>query len=342
MKKTINVAIIGVGKSGMAFGKVLQSLPNVNIHAIAASRAESAQNAAAALGVERWYTDYRKLLEDKEVNAVFIATPTYLHADMVVAAAQAQKHMLCEKPMSLTLEEADSMIEATRSAQVKFMVGFTERFNVPFIRVKEMIASGRIGTPVMLWCQRGHPLRKEEWITDDAKSGGALIHTGVHNIDLIRWFTNSEVCRVYAEMGNLIATDSNFTDSTALVLRMESGAIATLVENYAFPATMPHSVDRGMEILGTEGIIRVDMLNQPISVWDSTGVKIEDTLTWPQIAGEIKGAIKAEIEYFIKCITQDINPEVGGKEGRKSLEVAIAAREAYETRTIINLPLAKT
>jgi predicted dehydrogenase len=239
--------------------------------------------------------------------------------------------------MCNTVAEADEMIDACAQAGVILMVGFSERFTTPYQDAKRRIASGEIGEPKMILARRCHPkhiVRGREWL-NDKETGGVLNYSGTHNIDLICWLMNSSPRRVYAEMGQLVL-DQDFTDSAVMTFLFENGGIATLYESFAYPTPYPHGVDRSIEVLGTRGVIQVDMMKQPLLSAGEAGVMIGDAVTWPPMGQGLGGAIRAEVEHFANCILTGSEPDTSGHDGRRAILLAQAATEAARTgRTVV-------
>jgi myo-inositol 2-dehydrogenase/D-chiro-inositol 1-dehydrogenase/scyllo-inositol 2-dehydrogenase (NAD+) len=325
----INVGIIGVGKAGFLFGMAVRNSRNGRVAALAAGTEAEAKAAGEKLEVERCTGNWRDLLDDPQVQAIFVASPTNLHAEMVIAAARAGKHVLCDKPLCLSVKDADAMLAACRDAGVLFMVGFVERFNAAFRVIKDRIRQGHIGKPVLVRAHRSHPPRKGSWIMDDRQSGGAFLHTGCHNIDLVQWLFDSPVVGVSAEMtesGNF----PGFTDVASILARLENGVLVALTESYAHPAAMPMGVDRGMEVLGSKGMLHLDLLRSPVTICNAEeGWKYLDVLTWVNADGALSGALTDETQYFLDCAEGRREPDrAPAIEGRRTIAVFEAAKAA--------------
>jgi len=326
----VGVGIIGTGKAGFLFGKAVIASRNGRLVSLAAATQQEAETAATGLGgVPHVTDDYRKLLERDDVDAVFICSPTYLHAEMTVAAAKAGKQILCDKPMCLSTAESDQMISACEDAGVMLMIGFVERFNPAFRVMKERIKAGKIGKPVMVASRRAHPPRKGSWIMDDSKSGGAFLHTGCHNIDLVQWLFDSPVVSLTAEekeSGNF----PGFTDVSAVIATLESGVMVTQVESYAHPTTQPMGVDRSFEVLGTTGCLYLDLFRSPLTMCnEEEGWKYQDVLTWVEADGKLSGALTDETEYFLQCVQDGEAPQQASAiDGKRTIRVFEAAKRA--------------
>lgn len=324
----VKVGIIGVGKAGLLFGKAVRASHNGELAALAAATQAEADEVGQALDCANNTGDWRELVHDDAVEAVFICSPTHMHAEMTIATAQAGKHVLCDKPMCLSSADADEMTAACDKAGVLFMVGFIERFNPAFRVVKDAIAQGKIGEPVMVFCRRAHPPRKGSWIMDDAKSGGAFLHTGCHNIDLVQWLFESPVAEVSAQQKES-GISPGFTDVSAVIGKLSNGVLLSMTESYAHPTTMPMGVDRSFEILGTAGSLYLDLLRSPVTLCNDQGWKYQDVLTWVEADGELSGALTTETEYFLECVQQGRQPtQAQASEGKRTILVYEAAKRA--------------
>ncbi len=329
----VGIGIIGGGKAGRNFALAIRSCAGAEVRTFCTRSEDSARAAAESCGVPGWTADYRSMLGDPDIHAVIVATPDEFHCEHTVLAAQARKHVLCEKPMCRTPAEADRMIGAARESGVILMIGFTERYSHPCAEAKRRIDAGEIGTPRMMFARRCHPLsvlRGRAWVNDD-ETGGVLNYAGPHNIDLVCWLMGGAPERVYGEMGQLILKDQNFTDCAVMTFRFPNGSIAALYETFAYPGTYPHGVDRNIEILGDSGVLHVDFMSQPLKVFSDAGYQVADSVTWPMGERGIQGTLLAEVEHFVGCVREGKTPLTKGEDGKLAMRIALAAREAAST-----------
>lgn len=338
MLHPVNIGIIGTGKAGLLFGHAVNASRHGRLAAVAAATQEEADEAGRALGdISQATGDWRKLIDNPGVDAVFICSPTFLHAEMTIAAAEAGKHVLCDKPMCLSSTDAEEMIQACDKAGVILMIGFIERFNNAFRVAKDRIQNGQIGEPVSVLSRRAHPPRKGSWIMDDAKSGGAFLHTGCHNIDLIQWLFESPVTEVQA-IERESGLSPGFTDVSSVIGTLANGVMMTQVESYAHPTTMPMGVDRSFEVLGTKGSLYLDLFHSPVTVCGEEGWKYEDVLTWVNADGQFAGALVTETDYFINSVQRGQPPELASaQDGKRTVLVYEAAREAARTGSRVSV-----
>jgi myo-inositol 2-dehydrogenase/D-chiro-inositol 1-dehydrogenase/scyllo-inositol 2-dehydrogenase (NAD+) len=340
MMSRIGIGIVGAGKAGGNFARALEGLSEqARIIGFCTAHTETAREAALRFDAPVATDDLADLLGTPDVQAVIVASPDRFHCEQVIAAAKAGKHVLCEKPLCRTEREAERMIDACRQGEVTLMIGFTDRFNQPCLEAKQRIEEGEIGTPRMILARRCHPrsvVRGRSWL-NDGETGGVLNYAGTHNIDLICWYMGGAPQRVHGEMGQLILKGQDFTDCAVMTFKFPDGGIAALYETFAYPENYPHGVDRSVEILGDRGLIKIDLMSQPLMIHTAEGYSLADSVTWPPSARGLDGALRAEVEHFLECIRTNSSPMTGGEEGMLAIRIASAARRASRSGRSVRL-----
>ena len=226
----LGICVIGTGRAGMiharnlAFGRV----DHAALAAVVDPVEKARQEAARRFDLDRVYSDYREALSDPRIGAVIVATPSEHHCAIVVAAAQAGKHILCEKPMAMNARQCDEMLAAVEKAGVPLQIGFMRRFDAGFVAAKQRIEAGEIGRVVLVKSLTYGPSIPKPWMYDIAQSNGPLSEVNSHDIDTLRWFSGSEFEEVYAIAGNTArptpATSiCDFYDNVVLSSRMRNG-----------------------------------------------------------------------------------------------------------------------
>lgn len=336
----IGIGLVGAGKAGNNFAQALQGLSaQARVIGFCTAHGETAREAARRFQAQLGTDDLSQLIERADVEAVIVASPDRYHCEQVIAAAEAGKHVLCEKPMCRNVEETERMIAACRDNGVILMIGFTDRFNQPCLEAKRRIEAGEIGVPRMILARRCHPrsvVRGRRWL-NDGETGGVLNYAGTHNIDLICWYMGGAPERVHGEMGQLILEGQDFTDCAVMTFKFPDGGIAALYETFAYPQNYPHGVDRSVEILGDKGVIKIDLMSQPLMIHTADGYSLADSLTWPEDSRGLDGALRVEVEHFLDCIRDGKRPMTGGEEGKLAIRIASAARRASESGQSVEL-----
>jgi myo-inositol 2-dehydrogenase/D-chiro-inositol 1-dehydrogenase/scyllo-inositol 2-dehydrogenase (NAD+) len=298
---------------------------------------ETAKKAAAELESPRWYTDYREALEDRTVDAVIVVTPTKYHHPIVLAAARAKKHILCEKPMAMNKEECREMTGAAEQEGVILQIGFMRRFDANFRRAKEIIDSGAIGGVVSVRSLTRGPSNPQEWMYDIRKSNGPLAEVNSHDIDTLRWFTGSEAESLYAMAGNYRCQSAgesypDFYDTVLMNLRMKNG----MMGNIEGAQGVQYGYDARVDILGTRGSVQIGGLqsNSVLTFTEDHRLQGDVIRSWTTLFHE---AYVREDLSFIDCIRKGTAPEVSGLDGMMAVDIVRAGNESIRTKQIVYL-----
>ena len=278
---------------------------------VAVSRARSplAAEFAREFGVPRWYADWRELVADRDVDAVYIATPVRVHAEQAIAAANAGKHVLCEKPMAMTVAECDRIMAACRANKVALGIAYYRHFYPVIARSKAILESGDVGDPVLAQIDafelfNPSPDHPRAWLLDPAESGGGpMMDFGCHRLEvLLNLF--GPVRRVTSLVANAIFT-RDVEDTAIASLQFERGTCATVTVTHA--AQEPRDT---LRIFGTRGSMHVTALNQgDLRVTTANGEACE---THPPAAN----IHQPLVEDFVDAVLSGRQPAVGGDIGR--------------------------
>ncbi|MBA2940882.1 Gfo/Idh/MocA family oxidoreductase [Paenibacillus sp. CGMCC 1.16610] len=297
----------------------LLELPEVKIVGIADEVTSRVEGIAQRHEVP-YYADYRDLLA-QDVDAVVICSENVHHAKLVIDAANAKKHVLCEKPLGTTKEEMEQMIAACKHNGVQLMTAFPCRYLAAVVRAKEAIERGEIGDIVAIK-GTNHGGNPGGWFIDKSLSGGGAVldHT-VHVMDLMNWFLQSEVKEVYAYAATLFREELEVEDAGMLHIKFENGVFAVLDTSWSRPKSFPTWGDVTMEIVGTQGVITVDGFAQKNDLFSNAAGKGQYTF-W----GDNMDAFM--IRDFVKALRQGEQVPVTGEDGLKAAQVALAAYES--------------
>lgn len=336
--KKVSLGLIGAGRAGMIHARNFRaSVPHAVLTAVADPCRENVQAALEELEIEKGYEDYRELLEDEEIDAVIIVTPTKYHCEIAVAAARAGKHILCEKPMAMTVEECEIMEEAAKKYHVKLQVAFMRRFDSAFTEAKNVVDAGEIGDVVMVRSNTRGPSIPKPWMYDIKKSNGPLAEVNSHDIDTLRWFTGSEFKTIYAMGANYRCPDAkqdfpDFYDNVILAAGFENG-MQGMIDG---AQGVLYGYDARVEILGTRGCIFLGKTRErPITVCRSDMHRYEAfTNSWRFL---FKDAYLEEDMDFVDCILTDREPKVTGYDGKMAVKVVNAGNLSMSTGQIVTI-----
>jgi predicted dehydrogenase len=326
----IGIGIIGGGRIAGGHAQAVAANPELlTLRGIASARPERGAELTGKFGGTA-YTDWRHLLERPEIEAVVIGLRNDQHLEAVLAAARAGKHILLEKPMAMTLAECDRMIEATRAAGVKLLVGQTQHFFAVNQAAKRLLDSGEIGHPIIVtdtWYKPFGLAVRQPWFLDRAHGGGMWFMNGNHMIDRVIWFTGSPVVAVRAKIGNsLLGLKAD--DSSVAVLEHKNGLLTTLTHaGYAV------GDERWIgEFVCTKGMLKVSTFPPGPGVWAARQSAYEP------VPYTDHDALAAEFRAFGECI-RDRTPEpVAPEHARHVLQVMLAAEESSRLGREVRLP----
>ncbi|HZG86604.1 Gfo/Idh/MocA family oxidoreductase [Paenibacillus sp.] len=337
-KTTLGVCIIGAGRAGMIHAvNFRKSVPYARLVAVADPNMEAAARAAAELEIDRYYTDYRDALEDAAVDAVVVVTPTAFHREIVVAAAAAGKHVLCEKPMAMNERECDDMIEACEKAGVQLQIAFMRRFDESFQEAKRQIEAGAIGDVVMVKSLTRGPSTPQPWMYDLKKSNGPLAEVNSHDIDTLRWFAGADIAEVFAVGGNFRCPDiraefPDFYDNVSLNAKFVDGKLGSIDGAMG----VQYGYDSRVEILGTEGVIYLGQTHERTIVTAGKGKELRRPFmnSWRSL---YKEAYLAEDTDFIASIREGRPPRVTGYDGKMAVKVVEAGNASLRLGAVVKL-----
>jgi UDP-N-acetylglucosamine 3-dehydrogenase len=328
----IRCAVIGLGWFGEHHVDALQQLPAVEVAAVCTRTESRLKEIAAKYKVPKTYTDYNDLLADKSIDMVTVVTHVKDHVAPTVAALKAGKHVFLEKPMADNAEECDKIIAAVKKTDKAFMVGHICRFDTVYALAKEEIAAGNLGQIISMHAKRN----LAKWITPShLMKLSALFGDGVHDFDLMLWYTGAKPKSVYAQSMNTRPELPN-DDLGWAMFRLDNGAVAVIETIWCLPENVPFAIDARMEIIGTKGAIYIDNSGPSYTVLKKEGWSYPQSTYWPKIHGMRRGFLKEELDYFVKCILQGRRPTVITPEESKTVVHAIrlAERSAKENKVI--------
>jgi predicted dehydrogenase len=328
---------VGVGIIGSRFiaelhAEAFQRVAGAQVVAVASPTEAHVRAFAERHRVPRWFTNYHDLLNLPEVQVVTLCLPNQLHCQATLDAARAGKHVICEKPLCVTLQEADRMIAACRQAGVKLMYAEELCFTPKYVRAKQLVDEGALGQVYLVKQSEKHSGPHADWFWDVSQSGGGvLLDMGCHGIEFARWILGRPPARsVYAQCNTFVHQARTRGDDNAIVLiEFEGGALALLEESW----TRPGGMDDRAEIYGSHGVTYADLLHgSALETYSDVGYgyaveKAPSTRGWTFTMYEElwNYGFPQEMEHFVNCVRHDTPPAVTGEDGRAVLEIILAA-----------------
>jgi len=327
----VGVGIIGVGKMGRIHAdNIATRVPDARLVAVSDLVESAAREVASKHSVENVFIDYLRLIENREVQAVVVCVPTSQKLQIVKAALERGKHVFCEKPIALTLHDADQVLRASQKTPAKFQPGYQRRFDPVHVKLKAIVDKGEVGEVVLVRSNTRDPLPDPAKWPDLKASGGIFLDTCTHDYDVVRWLSGAEVNRVMAEGSPRSLLDQHTVISN---LGLANGALAQV--DASRMAT--YGYDVRVEVVGTKGQVstRLGTADDPRVV---TGPTEANGLTgwYPE---RFKEAYELELASFIDSIVKDTEPKVTARDGRAAVEVAVAAKKSMQEGKAVNLPM---
>jgi predicted dehydrogenase len=331
MDDTLQFGLVGCGRVAPRHVQSLRELEGARLAAVADIKASRAQRFANEYGAEP-YTDYRDLLDRPDLDVITISTPSGLHAQMAIDAMQAGKHVIVEKPMALSLEDAGRMIAVSEATGRKLCVVLQNRYNPPMQELRAVVDSGRLGrlllgNATVRW-YRPQEYYEDEWHGTWAMDGGALMNQSIHHIDALQWLMGAPES-VFAYSATL-AHRMEAEDIGVASIRFRSGALGAVEGS---TVTYPENMEGSVAIFGEYGSLKVGgtALNRKV-IWKIRDALehereaiVRDEVDPPSVYGQSHKAVTADM---IGAIREDRQPQTHGREGRKSLALVLAMYES--------------
>lgn len=341
----VRVGIIGSAFVSNIHAEALQEVPGAEVLAVCSPNKAHAEAFANRWRIPSFATDYRRLLERKDIDVVVVGIPNDLHRAVVVAAAEAGKHIILEKPIAHTLDDADDIVKACRKRKV--LLGYAETicFSPKYVRARKLVEEGAVGTLYMIKQGEKHSGPHSDWFYDVERSGGgAIMDMGCHGIEWARWmYGKPKVKSVTAHCQRVVHTRrTQAEDNSVVILEFEGGGIAVIENSWAKPGGMDDSI----ELHGTEGVIYCDLLRgSSMETYSTRGYgyaveKAGETRGWTFTVFEeshIYG-FPHEMRHFIGCIQNEETPSESGEDGRETLDIIYAAYESAASGQRITWP----
>jgi UDP-N-acetylglucosamine 3-dehydrogenase len=313
VRPLIRVGVIGTGAMGQNHVRIYSEMEGVELAGISDVDQKRVEAMAAQFKTKP-FTDYRKMLAEG-LDAVSVVVPTKLHTQVVLDSLDKGAHILVEKPIADTIENAELMIGAAKKAGKILMVGHIERFNPAVIKLKEIIDSGTLGKIVSISTKRVGPYNPR------IRDVGVILDIGVHDIDVISYLYGKKISSVYAIAG---ADIHSFEDHASIILRMDHNFAGVVETNWL----TPHKV-RQLTAIGLKGVAYLDYINQTVQLHDNEWIR--------KAKVEPSEPLKNELKYFISCVAKGKEPKPCGEDGKHALEVAMAAIRSYNEEKLIEV-----
>lgn len=332
------IALVGCGNIGVK-GHIpaYAGIPNVKLVAVC-DAIEHLADAAARLTGTPAYTRLDDLLESVDVDAVDICTPPRTHAAVAIEAMEAGKHVLCEKPIAHSLDDADAMLMAAETNNVRMMIGQVRRFDHRYVALKDQIDAGRVGRPVFIRRAERQllPFPPDTWFWDPKAGGGVILDIGIHALDLFRWMFGQDPVeiRAVARAVHRSAREAGSFDYAMITCKFSEGGIGFAEASWAHPESFGSGLYASLDVVGTEGKLEYsDRDTNPMLVFGSdTGVTLPRYFT---LMSATEHAFEAQIAHFVDSVRESQEFVVDAHDARAALAMALAAQQSANSDHVV-------
>ncbi len=330
----LNIGLIGAGRIGKVHAETLAfRVPEARTLCLADLNPHAAEQVAARYGIPAVVGSADQILADPAIAAVLICSSTDTHADLIVRAAQAGKHIFCEKPIAHSLAQIDDALAAVQRAGVKLQIGFNRRFDPNFARIRAAVAGGEIGFPRLLHIISRDPAPPP--VSYVKVSGGIFLDMTIHDFDMARFLIGDEVEEIYTAAGVMVDPaigEAGDLDTALIVLRFRHGVIG-MIDNCRQAA---YGYDQRAEILGSAGKIATENC-YPNQATLSTGDCVRKDLPFNFFMDRYTESFTNEIRSFVQSVLQDKPTAVTGLDGRAPVVMGLAARKSFDEHRPVRL-----
>ena len=327
MSRKLRIGVIGAGRIGKLHSNNLATrVPNAELAAISDVYEPAAKELAEKLGVPNYYNDYHKILEDPTIDAVFICSSTDTHSPISIEAAKAGKHIFCEKPIDHDLDKIKAVLEEVKKAGVKYQVGFNRRFDRNFKHVHEVVQNGGIGDVQIVKVTSRDP--EAPPLSYVKVSGGIFVDMTIHDFDMVRYLSGSEVEEVSAVGACLVNPEigqAGDVDTCIITLKFANGALGVIDNS----RQAVYGYDQRIEVFGSKGCITADNETpNNTTLYTVDGMQKEKPLWF--FLERYNDAFIAEENSFVDACLNGTDTAVGAFDGLQPVLIAIAAKESCE------------
>jgi myo-inositol 2-dehydrogenase/D-chiro-inositol 1-dehydrogenase len=334
MVQPINFGIIGAGRIGTVHAESLVTrIANASVLAISDIALEAAQKCAAWFGIPVATRSHREILENPAIDAVVICSSTDTHTQFIGEAAEAGKHIFCEKPIALDLHAIDKALETVARCGVKLQIGFNRRFDSNFRHIQETVAAGKIGTPHLVRITSRDPAPPP--IAYIKVSGGIFLDMTIHDFDMARYLINCDVEEIYATGGVMVDPaigEAGDIDTAVITLRYTNGALG-IIDN---SRKAVYGYDQRAEVFGSAGSIESQNKTPHNTIYSTTD-GIQTAKPYYFFLERYMDSYAAEMRAFIESIQNDTPSPVSGLDGRIPVVMGLAAWKSYREQRPVRL-----
>ena len=338
MEGKIGIGIIGMGMMGNVFAKIIKQSSFLKLKGISGSRDKDKLEKLSKEYNTKAYYDYIGLLEDSNIQAVFICLPEDKHTTVAIDTALSGKHLFIEKPIATKISDAEEIIKVVNKSRVKLMVGHCLRFDPRYYIAKKSIEKGEIGEIIHIYMRRNTHIGMGNHYKNRTS---IVMFLGIHDIDILNWYIGNKAKRVFAESNFGMEKPFENHDSVFSTIKFNNGAVALVENSWAIndkSNKIAANLRMQAEIIGTKGTIYIDgSMNSGLKIQGVNGEIYPDTQYMPNVQEMFSGVYYREVYHFANCLLNDKQPCISGEEAKDALVIVDAIGKSLESRSIVDL-----
>ncbi len=337
----VKVGVVGLGIMGRTHTRAYKRHPNAEVVAVCDIDRSRAESFAKEFSVKKVYTDFWKMAEDPEIEAVSVTTPDFLHKDPVIAFAENGKHVLCEKPLATSVKDAEEMVRTCEKSNVKLMVAFHNRWSPPYAILKSRADSGELGDPVYAYMRLCDTLYVPTKMLSWASKSAVIWFLGSHIVDLVRWIFGKEAVKVYCLKGDRILKNIGVDteDFFCYLVEFQDNVVAMFENSWILPETMPSIVDFSSKFVFSKGCVYIDTHHHRVmDVYTASKAEKPSLFAGPiEIHGRLMGFNVSTVWHFVDCLIEDKTPLSTGYDGLAVTKIIEAALNSAAQGKPVNI-----
>lgn len=332
--ESIRIGVVGAGYMGTNFARLIQAHPLCELAGIADLNSEVANRAGESLGCAA-FGSADELLASGRIDGLVVTTIEDQHREPCLAAFAHGAGVLVEKPIATTVADAEAIIAASVAANRALLVGHVLRFDARYARLRQEVVSGAIGDPLTIFARRLNGVGAQDRLRGRCS---LPLFLGVHDYDLVRWVANSEVVDVIARerRGYLAGLGYPVEDASVAMLTLANGVLATVEEGWILPDSHPVGFDQRFDVNGGSGRIELVGHEGGVAIMGER-LTWPDTQLWPDVHGQVDGALRRELWHFVDVLRGDAEPMISGADGLAALRIALAVEESARLGAAVRL-----
>jgi predicted dehydrogenase len=338
--KTTGFGIIGCGIWGTVHARTYAASPYVKLIGVCDQNKERAEKVANTYQAMSFTENWEEIISNRDISAVSIATPDFAHSHIVLEAIKADKHVLVEKPLAMTVSDCEKILSERDKRGVKLMVDFHNRWNIPFVHVRKMVESGELGEMLMMNIRLNDTLYVPTKMLGWASKSSPAHFLGSHVVDLVRWLSGSEIKKVFSVSRSVVLKKEGIDtpDYYQSILELSNGGTAYIENCWIISEKAPNVFEFSGEFVGTKGSTFINASHhRMIEKYTELESGYPDVSGIVDMDGKPTGFCIAAISHFIDCVVNDKNPRATGEDGLEATRIVEAMEKSAETGLPVNL-----